>query len=175
MIEEIHKYIYRYRNPKFKEEAKHLIDLIYKVPITPMKDQHQAISHTDWEITKNMKREYLDYFVKNNSPDFGKSFCEFTHYSKLILRNIWFQVYEKGDFHTVHTHPNCNFSNVFYLQLENTQETIFMDGSNNEKIKVSIETGDILTFPSFMTHGSPLNKNNKSKIVLAFNTDVYIV
>ena len=41
-----------------------------------------------------------------------------------------------------------------------------------ENISIDISEGDILSFPAFLVHSSRINKSNKRKIVIAFNTDL---
>ena len=59
----IHHHVYEVSN--FLEHKKKLIDLIYKIPINPLLLEGDKISHQDYNLPKNIEREYIDYFKKN--------------------------------------------------------------------------------------------------------------
>ena len=116
----------------------------------------------------------LVFFTKTKKPATKCGLKCLAHYkfNKILCTSIWFQVYAKNDFHITHTHPQCNFSNVLYIELpDNNLTTNIYDLSDN-KIDINIEEGNIVTFPSFYRHNSPKNTTDKSKIVISFNTDV---
>jgi len=161
-----------YKIPNFLKHKENLIHLIFKIPQTYLQNNSESISHTDWQITKNMKREYQEYFMTHIFKDFAKSFGSKYKFNKILCTSIWFQVYAKNDFHITHTHPQCNFSNVLYIELPNNNLITNIHDLNDNKIDINIEEGNIITFPSFYRHNSPKNTTDKSKIVISFNTDV---
>ena len=159
-----------YKVPDFLKHKQNLINLIYKIPINPLETKGEKISHQDFNLPKNTKKDYIDYFNKNIFEGFAKNFCNFMQMNRIEITDLWFQVYEKGDFHNFHTHMRTNFTNVFYLNLK--------DKNMNTKIKLNskdysifVEEGDILSFPGYYPHSSPKNKYNESKIIISFNMD----
>ena len=88
---------------------------------------------------------------------------------ELNIFNYWFQQYKKKDFHTWHIHGGCNFSCVYYVDIDdNCSKTTFrlLDGS---EFDVAVKEGDVLVFPSYMPHTSKPNKSNKTKTIISFN------
>jgi len=160
-------YINKYKVLNFQEHKNKIIDLIFKIPRTPLKDKNESIFHTDWEIPQSMQRDYLEYFKKNIMEDFFNDFNLKHKFKKIKIDNIWFQVYAEGDWHGPHTHPETNFTNVFYLQLPS--KSLKTNILNNN---IDVSEGDILTFPAFLRHESPKNQTNQFKIVISFNTSI---
>jgi uncharacterized protein YjlB len=165
----IHHHIYKV--PEFLKHKKNLIDLIYKIPKNPLNEEGTKIFHQDYNIPKTMEREYFNYFNNNIFNNFGKSFCNFLNAKSIRLTNLWFQIYKKGNFHDIHSHPGTHFTNVFYINLPNEDLKTKIILPNNELFNISVEEGDILTFPAYYPHKSPINNNDEDKIVIAFNID----
>ena len=163
----IHNHIYHVKN--FKEHKKNLIDLIYKIPQNPIDISGDKIYHQDYNLPKKMKREYKDYFKNNILNEFASSVCNFFGSKAIEITNLWFQVYKKGDYHDVHNHPNTNLTNVFYLNLPNTEIKTQIFLPKNEKFTTDVSEGDILTFPGYYGHKSPVNIFNEEKIIISFN------
>lgn len=160
-------YITKYKVKNFKEHRKNIIDLIFKIPQTILLSNGERIFHTDWEIPNTMRREYREYFEKNIMIDFLQNFKNQFNFEKVEIDNLWFQVYAKGDYHQMHTHAKANFTNVFYLQLPSESvKTHILD------VDIKVEEGDILTFPAFLKHQSPINTNEAFKIIISFNTNI---
>jgi len=164
----IHHHIYEVKN--FTEHKKNLIDLIFKIPLNPLKTVGEQISHQDFNLPKETRKEYFDYFKKYIFNDFAKSFCSFIKVNSIQITNLWFQVYEKNDFHEFHTHTRTNFTNVFYLNLPSDKVKTDIK-LNNKKINLSVKEGDILSFPAYYPHQSPKNIYDENKIVISFNMD----
>ena len=166
-------YLYNiYKVNNFKEHKNKLINLINKIPKTYLKDQKQKISHTDWQIPKTMKREYFEYFLKNIFEDFVKNLCYKFDVQSIELINLWFQIYKKGDFHNLHRHANSHFTNVFFINLPNKNLKTKIYSLEKNIIDVSIEEGDILSFPGFLKHESLINPYEEEKIIISFNINL---
>lgn len=95
--------------------------------------------------------------------------------------------------HHAHWHTNSILTGVFYMQTDNMQQDcleilysgvgfsgkslIHIENTNNptmwhcRKVRVPVETGDLLLFPSYVDHGVPsVMSREKYRISLAFNT-----
>ena len=160
-------YICKYKVKNFQEHKKNIINSIFKIPQTTIQDKNQRIFHTDWEIPNTMRKEYREYFEKHIMQDFLQNLRSKYNFEEIELDNFWFQVYAKNDYHGMHTHARANFTNVFYLQLpSDSVKTDIMD------LDITVEEGDILTFPAFLKHQSPINTNDAFKIIISFNTNI---
>jgi len=155
----------------FQEHKKNLISLINLIPKTPLTEKGQKIIHTDYTITPSMHREYKNYFMDYIAPSFVNEFQNNFNCEELALDTLWFQIYEKNNYHSWHTHPNSHFTNILYIQLPLSTKTKIIDTEKNP-IEVPIEEGDILSFPAFLKHRSPANYEEQSKIIISFNTNI---
>ena len=63
-----------------------------------------------------------------------------------------------------------NFTNVFYINLPHREiKTQIKDKYKN--FNINVEEGDILSFPGYYAHCSPINIYDESKIIISFNMD----
>jgi len=129
----------------------------------------QRISNTDWFLTLNETPAYFNMF----SPMVAEHCRQVKNMLKLPVDikcvDYWFQQYRTGDYHSWHTHANCLYSNIYYLDLpEGTSKTTFK--FIDKEFEVDVEEGDILTFPGSMLHCSKPNTSEHTKTVIAFNT-----
>tara|TARA_R110000822_G_scaffold31166_2_gene90197 strand:+ start:1859 stop:2365 length:507 start_codon:yes stop_codon:yes gene_type:complete len=151
---------------KHKETKLELLDLINKSPKINLKaDKTESLKHTDWYLTPESPRPYWSFF-NNLLQNWKINMCLKTHSKKCIIHNHWFQQYLKNDHHNWHNHSACQFSSIYYLELPDPSiATEFLDGT-----KIDIKEGDIITFPSYLYHRSPINKLKKRKSVVVFNS-----
>lgn len=146
-----------------KKIKNNLLNLIDKIPMSCIKSSGEHISKTDWNLSEEFKREYLNIFYDNIKTLMNR-ICKRLNTNKWQIHNTWFQQYEINDWHDWHNHERTNFSAVYYLELPNEQlNTKFF---NNKEVKVS--EGDVLFFPGFLLHRSPINKYSR-KTIIAFN------
>jgi hypothetical protein len=147
-----------------KEINKKLLKLIDKIK-NPLKHGNSYISNTDWSLPKDYKRDYLEYFYKIIRPYMIKIASKL--YSKdWEIQNGWFQQYLKSSQHTWHTHEHAQFSNVYFVELPH--KSLGTDIFKHKKLNV--KEGDLLTFPAYHYHRSPLNLLNKRKTIISFNS-----
>ena len=133
-------------------------------------DTTQSLSNTDWHLS-NPEKAYWQY---------AASFVQ-AHNNKLVgnfrlnsaqVQNFWFQQYERGDYHKWHNHAGCCFSSVFYVELgEASSSTTFR--WMGESFEIPVKEGDIISFPSFLAHGSKPNKGTR-KTIISYNTTVLV-
>ena len=166
-------FIYKIKN--FEEHKKNIIDLIYKIPLNPKSDKagEERISHTDWNLSDEVRKDYIEYIHKHILKDFSKKFIKFLKTHTLTVNRLWFQVYRKNDFHGFHTHPDTNFANILYLKLPNKNVITKFKLPNDENINIDVTEGDIVTFPAFYIHQSPVNTDDEEKIVVSFNSNSF--
>ena len=157
---------------KIKDHNKHknkLLNLINKVPKDNKSDfGPDSIYKSDFYSGKEKRFEYLDYFFKIIDP-IMLQVCDKLFSTNYVIHNAWFQQYKNNNFHKWHTHTKTQFSNIYFLELPD--QKLLTEFYN---IKVSnIEEGDVITFPSYIFHRSPVNNTNKRKTVVAFNSCFY--
>jgi|TARA_B110000977_G_C10921121_1_gene433141 hypothetical protein len=148
---------------RHKELKKTLLSLIDELP----KNSEKTIHNTDWNLSKEYEKKYLNLFYLNINEHM-MSLCKEFNCDKWFIDNGWFQQYKNCDEHGWHNHPKCQFSNVYYLELpDKNMTTEFYDGQ-----EIEASEGDILTFPSYLIHRSKPNLTNKRKTIIAFNSSL---
>jgi hypothetical protein len=166
-----HCLIYNVLN--FKNHKDNIISLIKKIPNNPLNmEKDGCVSHTDWNLPKEMQRDYKDYFVNNIWENFASNFCKNLKNGNVALSHIWFQIYKKNDSHGLHNHGRSHFTNVFYLKLNDRSLQTEITLPGNKKLNFKVNEGDIISFPAYYWHRSPPNKTDEEKIIISFNTDI---
>lgn len=127
------------------------------------------LQHTDWHLNREESRPYWSIIANNVFKHLEEVAAKFNVVNGNVV-NYWVQQYGKDDFHTWHTHGNCMFSSIYYVELPNKTETKFRVFKN--EFCIPVKEGDILTFPSCIEHCSPKNKSESQKTVIAFNFNV---
>tara|TARA_R100000687_G_C6401001_1_gene141857 strand:- start:98 stop:736 length:639 start_codon:yes stop_codon:yes gene_type:complete len=117
-----------------------------------------------------------DYMEKIYSP---------THTIKCYITQSWLNYTKLGQHHHVHSHPNSFLSGILYINADKNFDRIYFHKDNYEQLKIttknfniynseswwlSIETGKILIFPSWVRHSVAPKKEEDTRISLSFNT-----
>jgi len=158
---------YIYKIPNFKTHKSKILKLIEDTGTFSYNVDRQRIFNTDWHLPQTFYRPYWEYVSKLLEPYFQELGEQWPGFD-IKMQNYWYQQYQNADYHDWHMHPYCNYSSVFYIDLPSKKlNTEFKRDAYI--FSISVEEGDILTFPSFLFHRSPLNTTVKTKTVLAFN------
>ena len=152
----------------YKEINKNILSFIDKIPKNNLKNKNQNIFNTDWNLPKEFKREYLEYFYKIISPYMNKISC-ILNSKNWSINNGWFQQYTKLNNHEWHNHPQTNFTNVYFVELPS--KCLGTEILNYKKL--NLKEGDLLTFSAYIYHRSPINLTNKRKTIISFNSDFF--
>lgn len=121
------------------------------------------ISKTDW-----LKDEQI-FYKKELAVHFTDHLIRTLNYPKIEILQIWFQQYQKHDRHNWHVHEYSHFTNVYFLQLPDEKYKTEIKNLNGEVIDYEAKEGDILTFPGFLPHRSPIIKDDIQKTIVSFN------
>ena len=158
-------FIFKSKVPNHEEIKKILLQQINLIPKNPMISERENILHTDWNLPKVMHREYSNLFIQTVSPHLEMIRKELNA-EKIEIDNFWFQIYGQNGKHGWHTHPKTNYSNVYFLECPKGSSTKFKEFTQE------CEEGDILSFPAFLPHCSPIIVDDSIKSVIAFNTNI---
>jgi uncharacterized protein (TIGR02466 family) len=128
----------------------------------------------------NIKKE-LDLRVK----DYFEKVISSTDTVTPYITQSWLNYTETNQFHHKHEHPNSLVSGVFYINCHEELDKIkFFKKDIYQMIKPEVKdwnlwnsetwwfpvkTGDIIMFPSFLTHMVETKEGNNTRISLAFN------
>ena len=126
-------------------------------------------------IKKELDLRVQDYFDKVISPA-----NNITPY----ITQSWLNYTETNQYHHKHTHPNSLVSGVFYINCHEEHDKIKFFNDNYKTIKLEIKdwnlynseswwfpvkTGDLVMFPSSLTHMVETKQGDNTRISLAFN------
>jgi len=134
------------------------------------RNKEQKLSNSDWHLDRDFHRPYMD-IVHPFLDVFFKELSETFKSSKILTHNFWFQQYNENDYHSWHTHSECTYSSVYYVELPYKTATTFK--SNGAEFQVEVEEGDYIVFPSCLEHCSKENKSNNRKTVISINLSVF--
>ena len=90
--------------------------------------------------------------------------------------HAWATVHHSGLEHLPHTHPNHMISGVYYVKVpKDAAPIIFSDPRGrfppfDDTITIKPHAGDLVLFPSWLTHQVPATPGSLSRISIAFNT-----
>ena len=128
---------------------------------------------------KDLKIE-LDLTVQDY---FNKIICSSNNIMPYITQS-WLNYTETNQYHHKHEHPNSLISGVFYINCDDKFDKIKFFNNKYQTIKpeikdwniwnseswwFSVKTGDIILFPSSLTHMVETKEGTNTRISLAFN------
>jgi uncharacterized protein (TIGR02466 family) len=126
-------------------------------------------------IKKDLYLRVQDYFDKVISPA-----NKITPY----ITQSWLNYTETNQYHHKHAHPNSLVSGVFYINCHEEHDKIKFFNENYKTIKLEVKdwnmwnseswwfpvkTGDVILFPSSLTHMVETKQGTNTRISLAFN------
>ncbi len=104
---------------------------------------------------------------------------------KLVITQSWLNKSKKGESHHEHVHPNSMVSGVWFPQIHeqmppiqfrtNHQRDISLQVAkfntfNSATFMLPMKKGELLLFPSNLSHSVPVNQGDEERISLSFNT-----
>ena len=105
--------------------------------------------------------------------------------SEMVITQSWVNINAKGESHHEHKHPNSVISGVWYPQIHEKLPPIQFRNSQQRDITLSIKKfnhansatfllpmkkGELIIFPSNLSHSVPPNQSDEERISLSFNT-----
>jgi uncharacterized protein (TIGR02466 family) len=133
-------------------------------------------------VFNSLKKE-LDLMVKEY---FDKIICATKDVTPYITQS-WLSYTKKNEFHHKHAHPNSIVSGVLYIDTDEKNDKIkfFNDTYKQIAIEVNeynkwnseswwfpVKKGELILFPSSLTHMVETKEGNNTRISLAFNVFV---
>ena len=131
---------------------------------------------------KNLKKEII-----LKIKDYFKNTLCINDSTEPFITQSWLNYTEKNQFHHKHYHPNSFISGVFYINSNKEFDKIKFFKEDYKTIKPEVtnwnlynseswwfpvETGDIVLFPSSLSHCVEVKEGDNTRISLAFNTFV---
>jgi hypothetical protein len=149
---------------------------VYKNQGNTTSNDNYILNHKSFkELKEDLDLRVQDYFDKVISPA-----NNITPY----ITQSWLNYTETNQYHHKHEHPNSLVSGVFYINCDDKFDKIKFFSNKYQTIKTevkewniwnsdswwfSVKTGDIILFPSSLTHMVENKQGTNTRISLAFN------
>lgn len=139
----------------------------------------------DNTILQRAELTQLRDFIETSVSDYFGAVHNPKHNVNLRITQSWCNYTEPGQFHHKHAHPNSFVSGVFYPQANRATDKIYFYRDGFEMIKLppkewnlwnseswwfEVGTGDLILFPSGLTHMVETVQGEQTRISLSFNT-----
>jgi uncharacterized protein (TIGR02466 family) len=140
---------------------------------------NQILDEPEMSNLKNFVTNQLNkYLLQVYKPKFS---------IEIFVTQSWINWTKKGEYHHKHNHPNSFVSGVFYLSADPAKDTITFwrsgykqlylepktyDAFNSDSWWFKVKTGDIMMFPSSLTHSVSEVATDNVRVSLAFNSFV---
>jgi uncharacterized protein (TIGR02466 family) len=136
-------------------------------------------------ILRHKAMTKLRDFIESSVSEYFKTIYNPKHQVSLRVTQSWTNYTEPGQWHHKHAHPNSFVSGVFYSQANRETDKIYFyrDGFqqikfppenwnawNSESWWFDVGTGDLVLFPSSLTHMVEEVQGDQTRISLSFNT-----
>jgi uncharacterized protein (TIGR02466 family) len=124
-------------------------------------------------------------FIESSVSNYFTAVYNPKHKVNIRITQSWINYTEPGQWHHKHAHPNSFVSGVFYPQANKEIDKIYFYKDGFQQIKLSPEnwntwnseswwfnvgTGDLVLFPSSLTHMVETVQGEQTRISLSFNT-----
>jgi len=166
-----------------RELTKKELSLIDKTKLDVFKNEGNTTSNDNYILNNKTFKDlktHLDLIVQDY---FNKVISPANNITPYITQS-WLNYTKTNQYHHKHAHPNSLVSGVFYINCDDKFDKIkfFNDLYKTIKLEVkdwnvwnsetwwfSVKTGDIILFPSSLTHMVETKEGDNTRISLAFN------
>jgi uncharacterized protein (TIGR02466 family) len=151
-------------------------DNVFKNEGNTFSKDNYILNNKEFKDLKNeLDLRVQDYFDKIISPA-----NNITPY----ITQSWLNYTETNQYHHKHEHPNSLVSGVFYINCNEGSDNIKFFNESYKAIRIEVKqwnlwnslswwfpvkTGDVILFPSSLTHMVETKKEDNTRISLAFN------
>jgi len=197
-------------NPYHEMSKEELIKLIY----ADVNSSEQSIkSEVALSAKANLKESDLD-FLRSDDADIqtlsvfindlittvatevNAGFWPEQAFAESTITESWYHVTQNGGYHDAHSHPNCSWCGIYYLDVgdssfeQRSGLNRFYDPRNNANHYLDAGSqylnstgiwdiepvnGQIVIFPSYLKHSALPYFGKKDRIVIAFNARVDLI
>ena len=139
---------------------------ILKVGVTSGKGQ---VITTYYTKDKDLNcLNFLHNFYKERVDEIAKD--QFFFNGSKIHFGFWIQMYNKLNYHGIHDHYGCGADTVLsFVHFLKPVENCFEFTDNQKSLVPQQLEGDLLVFPSYVTHRVKQHNSNENRIVVAGN------
>jgi uncharacterized protein (TIGR02466 family) len=159
------------------------LSFIDKTKLDTYNNEGNTTSNDNYILNhKSFKDLKEDLFLRVQDY-FDKVICPANNITPYITQS-WLNYTETNQYHHKHAHPNSLVSGVFYINCHEEHDKIKFFNDKYQTIKpevkdyniwnsetwwFSVKTGDVILFPSSLTHMVETKQGDNTRISLAFN------
>jgi uncharacterized protein (TIGR02466 family) len=158
-----------------------------------LKKQSESTHNNSGNTTSNNRYVLREPEAKNMADFVQKAvdqyvdnvmFPKFRDQLEFYVTQSWLNYTKPGQYHHKHAHPNSILSGVLYIDADETKDKIFFYKDGYQQIKFptenfqlynseswffTVKTGDVVIFPSSLTHMVETKEGENTRTSLAFN------
>jgi uncharacterized protein (TIGR02466 family) len=168
-----------------REFTKKELDVFGSVENIQKPNQGNTTSVDNYILKNNRKLKDLEQFFVNSLNFYIKEMVAPKNPVTPYITQSWINFTKTGQFHHVHQHPNSYLSGVFYINADPAVDRITFSRTEYRQIQVPTDnynihnshtwwlpagTGELIIFPSHLTHQVNPVTTEKTRISLSFNT-----
>ena len=139
-------------------------------------------------ILNEIEMKDINKFCDDAIQSYFKNIINPITNTSINITQSWLNYTKMNGFHHEHDHPNSIISGVLYISANKDNDVISFRRSDYKQIQIfykeandyntiqtdiRVESGDLVLFPSNVSHFVPQTENNQTRISLAFNSFVY--
>jgi len=143
------------------------------------------ITSSDNYILKNKAMAVIDYEIQSAFNQYMTEVVKPSRNVKVYATQSWLNYTKPGEYHHRHEHPNSYLSAVLYVNADGKKDKIHFYDSGYKQIKLQskeftwynsgswwfeVKSGDIVVFPSHLTHMVEQTQSEDTRISLAVNS-----
>ena len=143
------------------------------------------VTSTNNYVLRDNRLSSLRLFLNNSLQEYFQATMSPQDNIKLEITQSWINYTKTGQYHHKHTHPKSVISGVFYIQASKEIDKLFFYNESYQQIKIvpkefhvynseswwlPVETGQLLLFPSSLTHMVATTSGEDDRISMSFNT-----
>jgi uncharacterized protein (TIGR02466 family) len=143
------------------------------------------LTSVDNNIFNNKELEDISDFCLKSAKEYFKEIYKPKFEVEPYITQSWANYTSKGQYHHKHEHPNSFISGVFYVQTQKDIDKIYFYKSGYQQIKLptdnynlynseswwlGVQTGQLILFPSYLTHMVQTVQTDETRISISFNT-----
>ena len=144
------------------------------------------VNSVDNFILNNKELSKLKLFAEEALRDYVRNTINPVDGNEFYITQSWVNVTKPEQYHLGHVHRNSLLSGVLYVNIGSVDDGIHFTDTKYKRIEllkkgmtkynsseyISVQTGDLILFPSELEHYVELVKSSSDRISLSFNTFV---
>lgn len=142
-----------------------------ELAIDIIKEQHECkwnkFAHTDYKLDYTEIPTYQKILRGMIMPHLEEYAAQW-YCREIVICSMWFAEYYDGASFGWHTHEGSNMSGVYAIDLSDPQDATQLINFDNP-----MNSGQLILFPSMVPHRSPTVDNDRYKLIVGFNWNMF--